>query len=266
MNQTELRNWLGKAGYPFELSVGRIFRGYGWNTEHARFYSDPVTGKTREIDIVVSRATGTREPPRAVTISFVVECKRSRNKPWIVFSSPETGARLLSADFVSGRMAYYAMLTASVADHPRATFKVDVRVGHSVVRAHSDNKDTDPSAAHSAVQAAITAAAALNGEYEVFDLSQAPQSSIVHAFIPLVVIEGELFEFYLDATNTDVLAPIDRALVVSKSPAIGQGLQAVPIVTASGLLNFVQQATKDTDAITATILDNAQVIVAEMMK
>jgi hypothetical protein len=262
----KLHEWLKKAGYPFELSVGRVLQFAGWSIEHARFYVDPVTSKTREIDIVAKKSLGAPETRTAASVSFVVECKRTRDKPWVVFSSEETGARLLSADFASGRLAYSAMLSASIGHPPLATFEASGRVGHSVVRAFADSKETDPSGAHSAIQAAITAAAALNAEYEALALSQAPRFSFVHVFIPLVVIDGDLFEFYMDESNTDTIVEVERATVVTKSPAIGQNLQALTIVTAKGLHSFLGQAGMDAEALVTRILSVAPDVLARTVE
>ena len=89
--EANIRKWLTKVGYPFELEAGRALRDAGWEVEQGHLYRDPLEDKTREIDVYARLAVGSRDPPVAAKVSLAVECKSSTDKPWIIFTSYQTG-------------------------------------------------------------------------------------------------------------------------------------------------------------------------------
>src|SRR5258708_1417641 len=86
---TDLKNaveaWLAKQGFPLEMTVAAEFRKAGFSVIQSDFYEDPTTKTQREIDVVAHLQTYVAQ--QLIRISFVVECKVSRDKPWVLFTS-----------------------------------------------------------------------------------------------------------------------------------------------------------------------------------
>src|SRR5687768_14769628 len=84
---TRLANWLESQGYPLEIEVARAFREAGFKAIQADYYIDPVSKANREIDLVAHADKYVLG--LLARISFIVECKTARDKPWVLFTAPQ---------------------------------------------------------------------------------------------------------------------------------------------------------------------------------
>jgi hypothetical protein len=62
--EDNLRTWIDSQGYPLEMRTAEVLRRAGLWWDHGRTYTDPVTGKIREIDLVAN--LGSDDGNRAV--------------------------------------------------------------------------------------------------------------------------------------------------------------------------------------------------------
>src|SRR5687767_1963194 len=83
-------DWLEKQGYPLEMHVAEEFRKAGFEVTQSEFYLDPDTNQPREVDVLATNYVEITPTERVVRIRFVIECKRSRDKPWVMFVPPDT--------------------------------------------------------------------------------------------------------------------------------------------------------------------------------
>jgi len=84
--EEKLHTWLEAQGYPLEMRVAKAFQIAGARVIQSEYYTDPSTEESREIDVVADWQT--RIDNLLVRVSFVIECKSSKDKPWILFVSP----------------------------------------------------------------------------------------------------------------------------------------------------------------------------------
>jgi hypothetical protein len=84
----EVRRWFEKEGYPLEFRTAQVFRRNGFRTFQG-YYCHGQGQDLLEIDVLanIDVTVGNDTFFRA---SYVVECKWSKDKPWIVFTSPDT--------------------------------------------------------------------------------------------------------------------------------------------------------------------------------
>ncbi len=75
----DIRDWMERGGRPLEMRVAAEFLKSTQAVEQAPFYTDPESGKPREIDVVALYA-GTERPYR---VSVEVECK-AKAEPFVV--------------------------------------------------------------------------------------------------------------------------------------------------------------------------------------
>jgi hypothetical protein len=218
-NTHEILNWLRKHGYPFELRAGNVLRSIGWKVEHARWYTDLETGKPRELDLYAYIYAGAENPRSGISIAAAIECKSSVGKPWVVFSSPrDTIGFILQDSLVADPVSKDALLCASVHRLVSPTvLSLPELLGHGIVKVHSDNKTGDPTAAFAALRSVVAGARAIALEHEEFALSNRGSYFTGMVILPIVLLDGELFDYCLDGDGQESLRSIDAAYVTSVS-------------------------------------------------
>lgn len=90
------------------------------------------------------------------------------------------------------------------------------RIGHAVTKAFAESRSADPAGPFSAVLGAISAATALSNQH--YSFQQRRTSAWLSIYMPIVVLQGQLFEYYIDDTGTEVLAECSRAHVLAYPP------------------------------------------------
>src|SRR5687768_5081574 len=104
--------WLKASGYPLEMHVGRVFRRMEVPVWQSPLYEDPKTGEPREIDVVATGAVHLEH--WVVRLQFVVECKSSKEAPWVVFGGDPGIDRLTPNLFLAAASDPAAILRTHV--------------------------------------------------------------------------------------------------------------------------------------------------------
>jgi len=261
---------LDRHGFPFELEVGRAFRGARFFVQHAVLYSDPETKKVREIDVVATetlRLQDAKPDDPSLQLTLTVECKRTAKDAWVVFSSPRSlSAVSASLMGLPGRVAAvvlgtYASETAFQA--PLSLFAIGQRAGHGIQAIQLDNQSQSPGA-YDAVRSALNAAEAFTAQFERRFRSALPRrgSPTIELFAPVVLLDGSLFEYSLTEAGKPVLSEIDRAHLLwyqSGAPAP----VVINVVRRSGLDAFLKDVAEDTDRLRKGVLPSLREIVTK---
>lgn len=264
-----LRAWLQKEGFPFELHAARAFREAGWQMFHSPHYTDPETGKLREIDLYAPWGpyVGHGERCGEVSLHLVCECKVSE-KPWVVFTSqhgddpshmPARGLSLApgpfdSRAFAQGIMTCREKLSALVPGP---------RIGHGLIKAFGDSRSGDPTGPFAAVASALSAATAFSREYYSVVLQERPGKEPldwIGIYLPIVFFHGRLFEFYLDQKGNEVLEECKRLHVLVHGSGSTANPVAVQIVSGCALQEFAKAALSETRAVAEAILPEAEAL------
>jgi hypothetical protein len=209
-------SWLATQGHPLELRVGHLLRQHNWQVDHAVWYSDPETGKSRELDVVAT--IGAWRGNAGINCRFAVECKQSE-KPWVVFSA-EKQPSLRRADPLIANDVGQAILTTSIRKNIEFPFELypGDRLGHGIVKVGSE-KSGDPTSAFAALRGAISGATSIGTFADSFTRRLGNRLlRAVEFVIPLIVFEGVLFEYYLNSTGTAELREIDAIAVSTPAP------------------------------------------------
>ena len=78
----KVKRWVEKEGDPLEFSTAHKFKKRRFSVEQSYFAKDE-NGKAREVDVL---ATANVPIGRSfLRIKHVVECKWSKDKPWVLF-------------------------------------------------------------------------------------------------------------------------------------------------------------------------------------
>lgn len=237
--KTKIAGWLETQGYPVEMTVARAFRERSFRVHQSHFFIDPNTSKRREIDVLVTRQGDI--DGRIIRVVFVIECKKSPDKPWVVFT--DSSIRLTDSSRVCQRAASpfgKKLLTAAFATDPlfaeTGLFAIPKRPGYAVKTAFVDDKKDGEDSAYYVISKVATATSALTKL-----LNQAPLAAV---FFPIVVLDGHLFDCHLGHDGKTVVEELSRAVLLWRNPVVAMPHTIIHLVTLSELNSLVDDADK----------------------
>lgn len=228
---------INKTGFPLELRVSKFLHDEGYYVANNVYYIDQDEGKGREVDMraLKNYKFNAGEKSYFIRHCLLIECKRSADKPWVVFTSPQTVYDRLSF-FLHSRgvkkdieWADYGVPAKMGKIHP---FSICERRGRSFFEPFKRNegKVTIYKSLITSVKAAI---AIRNNEFSA-------ESNAVCYYYPMVIFDGKLYEAYLDDRNKIVVQEADSVMVsfFYESPKYQDERFVVPIVTERYLPTF----------------------------
>ena len=230
--------WLEDEGYPLEMRTARAFRRAGADVAISQFYEDPESHEVREIDVIAT--FGTMEPSDpskriSVAVSFVCECKLSKKKSWVMFTTPMLASELP----VEGRVFHsrWGNLVDKLKGRwapNRSSIDVTGIAAYNGVPAHTTTDErTD------AVFKALHAATKASYAYAVETQGRVP--TLVHIVFPVIIVDGLLFGCSLPDTGDDVeVDALSRGVPLRWArPIGGRKLTVVDVVPADALDAYV---------------------------
>lgn len=81
-----VRDWLFSEGYPLEFQAAAVLRRKGFHVLQGQYVLDHIKDISREIDVMACKDS--ESDTCLIRICQLVECKYSKDKPWVVFVSP----------------------------------------------------------------------------------------------------------------------------------------------------------------------------------
>lgn len=232
-----IKAWINKNGYPFEMQVAKSFKKSGFEISQSILYKDFETEKYRETDLIAH----TTKSVNGIwfNITFVVECKKTTDKPWIIFSNK---------DLYTVQYNKYPIIASTNANHlinhifknndfkSPLIFPKIVNSGYNIVTAFSEKSDI----AYSACQSVIKAC-----EYLV-SKSNTSNKKFCNIYIPIIAIEGELLEAFLNDKDEIELVQADWSTVISTKSFEEQNSNLITIVSSNYLENFTKKINDQT--------------------
>ncbi len=256
-SKTNLRDrvlkWLGDEGYPLEFRTANAFRKNHFDVSQGMFVTDIESGIPREVDVVAHGTTYGGD--HHLRIEYVVECKYSMGSPWVVFTSPtETMHPAACISHTLGSAAAEAALWALAGDDELQsldTFHAPPRPGFGGTRTLSKKAD----AFYSAIQSVVSAASAILKDYDSYHETPAGMLKMPVVILPVIVVEGRLFEAYFDSQAGE-MAPdeIEQARVHWRGSQSMPRIVNVDLVTTDRLDGFVAQRALELPQITAQMM------------
>lgn len=187
----KIKDWLKDQGYPLEFQVANELRKNRFNVIQSDYYTDPETGESREMDVIGHIQKKIGEVLFRITI--IIECKAGKDKPWMLFSSPDaklteiakiaqTPSTVLGRDFLS-------LLAKSKKYQEMSLFSLGVRSSFGITQCFTSGKDI-PYRAIKCVAKATDAKCKHESEYR--------SHPICDIMLPFVVIQAPLYESYYE--------------------------------------------------------------------
>ena len=201
----------------------------------SRHYLDPETNTSREIDIVASQGIYTGKT--FATIRYIVECKRSPEKPWILFTREN---KIIDWEYTgwycTTAQGWNYIIHAAIDgkfDKLPFTYHLRDRIAYGIKTAFISGEDSAYKAMHSTVRCAISY---INrAEKQKFG-----DSADIN--IPIIVLEGKLFDASLNGNGILNVHEIKEGVVLWDTIISGRSGLAVHIVTKEYIEDFVKHA------------------------
>jgi hypothetical protein len=240
----KVAEWLSSEGYPLEYHAAHQFRQAGFSVEQGG-YVHRDDAEPREIDLLakMDRRAGEKLLVRAYT---VVECKWTKDKPWVAFTSP------------TSRMASSAIIAHTIASE-LAEAAVFLDAGNEVLggldlfsspsnpsfggRKALSNTDVF----YNSLRSVTGAARGLVWGYDPLPArgKKFPKYGVV-AF-PVILIDGLLYEAAFEADSDKLsLNEVAQARLHWRGSPDSRLLTTVDVVTKAGLPAFVAKRAEDT--------------------
>lgn len=245
-----LSTWISKEGIPLEYFTASIFADNGFRVFQSDFVLD--SGSTREIDVLAYKDFNFNET--LLRIHAVVECKWTKEKPWIVFTSPT--ARMAESAIIAqtiGSTVGASVLWHMAGEETLSTLKLFERKesnGFSGRQAFSNDTDLF----YATVQSIINKTLLSVKKYEN---SKDPFHHISIGF-PIIVIDGILFESQFVNENVEL-----REVKISRLHWRGSNVwkyhSIITIITKDYLSTFLPNLKEEFDIIgkvAASSIDN----------
>ncbi|KFF21563.1 hypothetical protein [Chryseobacterium sp. JM1] len=195
------------TGFVSELQVNSLLIKKGWSTRHSETYEDKDYNKSREIDIIATKTYYDEESKLHVEFQLVIDVKRMKKRPWVVFSvekrnNTSQGWRILSTGHNNttnnGGKFKSGLFTKGEVD--TNNFKKNIK-NYGIAFHESFKPPNEISKVYESLIGVCKAAwhkkekYSYDKKFEEFDLKEETE---IYIFIPVVVLDGNLFEVKLD--------------------------------------------------------------------
>ena len=239
-NESSLENklyaWLETQGYPLEMRVAKAFQSSGARVIQSDYYTDTSTEESREIDVVAYWQSTIED--LLIRVSFVVECKSSKEKPWILFVSPEArltpSARVVqrAASELGRRTLLRISKEASIQSLP--IFKLPEAPGYSITQAFTSGHDVCYAAASAVANAAIATTNETDKPSSGFR-----RPAILQIVFPVLVTEARLFAAALEEDGSVSINEEKSGVLLWRNPIVGLPHTIIHVVTLNALSDFI---------------------------
>ncbi len=252
--EDQIRGWLRNQGYPLEMRTAAAFRDAGFRVVQSEYYHDPETSDWRECDVIADMSWKLQPDGIPVRVMFVVECKTSREKPWLLFTSPGKGiagrARVVQRVSTPVGREWLKRISQRHDIQSLSLFQVSPTPAYGIVQAFKSREGQDVT-----YMAAIAAAKAARAMTQgLTSRSGRLINKWAILALPMVVTEARLFNCCLDENNQNQLN-VEEATsgdLLWRNPIAGLPHTIIKIVNTRHLEPFIKRAAHDAETLMST--------------
>ncbi len=242
-------SWLREQGYPLEMEAAWIAKDCGFDVSQSDYYLDPEDDQAREIDLVLTAQKFLNR--FSISYTLFVECKSSREKPWLLFSTENYLLPPYADKYSIHPLTVYGaviandlgrdLLLQSMFDGNRENIypRLDTAptLGYGLAQAFSQGSDAPFKALMSAAKAALS---------HVKRFGSLEFLAIPFVFAtPVVVIGVPLLSVVYTPGSPDLdIREINRGLLLWKHMVDGRSRIGVYVVQRSELSSFLADCYK----------------------
>lgn len=213
--EKKILNNIKKTGFIKELELARILNNKGWDSQLNSSYLDKDTGINREIDIIASKKGNIDYHYLHLWVDLVIEVKKA-DKPWVIVTNSDDDGLNYRLNpgwgIIHGGEKY---IDIGGIFPPRIIDKYfmrnqSVRIGSSFYEAFKESSEV--SKIYQAIMSACKAAvykSKIHGASPKWDDYGADDPTYLTFYHPVVVVDGPLYEVYLNENNEVVVSKIN---------------------------------------------------------
>ena len=236
---TKVKKWLLLEGYPLEFSVGDVFRKAGFGVLQGFYVHASDSEPVREVDVFASILSPIELGRPSVRVAYIVECKWSQDKPWVIFTAPENvvSPPLCIENTITSFRGRAVLHHAAICDPLQKlhTFSSPERTGFGGRVAFTKGQDQF----YSALQSVVAKATALARFWDHPERAGNSDKAPIDVLFPIVVLDGQLFEAFFDDSQKDIdIVPVGSARLQWRGAEDRDTMVAVDIVTIGDLAGF----------------------------
>lgn len=244
--ENSILDWLSKEGYPLEFKAANIFRKFEFQTFQGQYVNDFKTKNPREIDILAQRTAHIDDS--FLRIVYLVECKWTGNKPWVIFTDRNSQiapaaciAQSITADIATSILW---LLTHDQDIQNLSIFHTPDRPGFNGRQAFGSQNDL----VYSTLQSVMSSCYSKKKYYESYPKTTENGISDGVLLIPIVVINGKLFETFYDEKNDKIEIEERKQMRLHWKGSEAWHLHStIDVVTIDALPDYVSKLSFDTD-------------------
>jgi len=206
----KIRDYILKTGFPSEIEIGNILRKRGWLVINQLPYIDKVEQKTRAFDVFAMKL-GLLPP--TIGVSLIIECKKSEQHEWVFHTQQKVGELL---PVLATIMEFLRSLQKPpIADKLKKLAAIDTLgflLGTQASLGTYLEKLSGLHALDKNIKMGVLHVAPSKKD-DFFEATQQINSALesmagsVKSFVvfPVIVFDGELYEFYQENNEIKVL-------------------------------------------------------------
>lgn len=244
--------WVKSEGYPTEFRTANTFRKHGFHAQQGYYVDTEKQDAKREIDVLADATVDTGFG--FLRVSYVVECKWSNEKPWIIFTSPSNrkSPSAIIAQTISSELGSAVMWV--VAGNERITslkmFSTPDRGGFGGRQSFSKGADHF----YSSIQSVVGNSISYADWYNRHRVKREMPTSCVLVF-PVIVVEGDLFECYFENDASDVsLTQVDHIRCHWRGSSARSFSSTVDVVALRYLDRFLAERSAEMEPLVSTLM------------
>lgn len=237
---TKITDWLETQGYPLEMLVALAFQKAGIRTSSSDYYIDPDSGESRETDATAS-ALCAIDKNNFLDIQCQIECKLSKDKPWIAFVSEADSMVWTSNASVICSEKYAKFWSDQIQQKNFGEYRKKIALlnpsvtGYGITQAFSSGQDAPFKALMSVVKAALASVRQIDKSN-----SQAANGNVYRIVFPAIVIDSRLFECRIDTNEQIILNEVETTVVRWRGITPASIAPLVHVITKPALSQFVE--------------------------
>ena len=240
MNELEnkVKKWILKNGYPFEMKVANLFKKSDFKVSQSVLYKDEDTGKLRELDIISYSNVEVNKV--WFNFTFVIECKKSTDKPWVVFKNENLHNQQLERykPFATRNAEILLKKTNALKNNKfDLLFPNLLDSGFNLVTTLKESKDIAYSSTTSLLKAC---------KYLTEKFNETTSVRACNIYIPLIIIEGILYESFLDVKDELKLNEVNYSSILNTKVFSEGNSNVITIVSSSNLEDYIKEVKKKT--------------------
>ena len=204
--EEKIKAWLLNSGFPLEMRISNALLKRNFDVAQSVYYQDPESGKYRETDVIATKfkiINGTW-----IHLTFVIECKRSKDKPWVILKNDKLMNHLgdmLPLYSTTNTLSFLNSLNQQQYKSD-LLFKKNRSIGYSIQTAFNNGSDRSYEAIQSVTKAC-----------EYFSQNINNRKNISAFYFPIILIEGIIFESQLLDDEIELKQVNDSEVLVTRS-------------------------------------------------